>query len=122
MKQMRKQRDIRKNLYSSYGIKTEAEIASYKEFISTRLSHFIYFIEIKINYRDVDLQYTVKTNNKSAKKYKHKNSIPVIYIPELIDCYYKLINEEKVFKLFGVKFDIDNQEIYPMIIFEGDNE
>lgn len=119
-KQSRDRILILKNLYDNFSRKSTAQIVSFKSHASDSRNHDKSSIEIKMVYRGIAFRYIIKTDNKKALKYESKTYIPVLYIPVCLDYYYNLISADKAYKLLQVKYDIQNQDMYPMIIFEED--
>lgn len=113
---------IIKEIFFKYSTKANANIVRFsKNIITTRFSHTIYNIDIFFYYKNVRQHYTIKTNNHRVSEYKDKKSIPIHFIPQYFDYRTGIITKEELFKAIGFKFNISNIDIYPMAIFEEDN-
>ena len=66
--------------------------------------------------------YLVQTNNKKAELYKDADTLPVCYMPVYCDYLTGQKTEKQLFQELGFKVRVNNQNLYPMIIFENDLE
>jgi len=114
---------ILNKIFFNDSIKVNANIVNFsKNVITTRFSHTIYNIDVIFDYNGTRQHYIIKTNNHSVCVYKEQKIIPICFIPQYFDYKTGKITEKELFDFIGFRFEVLNTDIYPMAIFEGDNE
>lgn len=108
-----KERGILTEIFRKYGVKTSAEILTFKENevygrhgIVGKYNYFIKFRYGSTKIGDSECCYTLPTNNPKSKDCLKSGEIPVIYIPAYMDYYNELISREEFFDYIGHKLNL----------------
>ena len=95
---------------------------SYIPLLGGRRGNYHHHFQIEFNYNGRPIMYLVQTNNKKAEQYKDGDTLPICYLPEYCDYLIGQNTEKQLFQELGFKVRVDNQNLYPMIVFENDLE
>ena len=95
---------------------------SYISLIGGRRGNYHHHFQVEFNYNGKPIMYLVQTNNKKAELYKDADTLPVCYMPAYCDYLTGQKTQDQLFNELGFKVRVNNQNLYPMIVFENDLE